>query len=283
MRILVTGATGFIGMHLVSHLVKLDHQVIVTARNEEKFRLVSWRDKVDFVKYDISDSSERINLFTFFQEPEMVIHLAWGGLPNYDKMYHIENNFPEQYSFLKNLIKNGLQNITVTGTCLEYGLQNGCLNENMISDPLNPYAMAKDFLRKSISQLQKIYSFNYKWIRLFYTYGDFQSPSSIISQLKSTIENGGSVFNMSVGDQLRDYLKVEEVVDMITNLSFNRKFSGIVNCCSGQPISVRKLVEDYLFKRKLTIKLNLGYYPYSEYEPMAFWGDTTRLKMILND
>ena len=58
---------------------------------------------------------------------------------------------------------------------------------------------------------------------------------------------------------------------------------AIVNCCSGEPISIRKLVGNYLAEKNKSIELNLGYYPYPDYEPMSFWGDATKLKTILNN
>jgi dTDP-6-deoxy-L-talose 4-dehydrogenase (NAD+) len=82
---------------------------------------------------------------------------------------------------------------------------------------------------------------------------------------------------MSGGEQLRDYLPVEEVARQIVRLAMARRDIGIVNICSGKPISVRRLVEQWLCERNWQIELKLGYYPYPDYEPMAFWGDRTRL------
>ncbi len=61
------------------------------------------------------------------------------------------------------------------------------------------------------------------------------------------------------------------------------KANGIINCCSGVPVSIRKLAENYLKKKRKNIRLNFGYYPYPDYELMAFWGDNKKLKMALED
>ena len=95
------------------------------------------------------------------------------------------------------------------------------------------------------------------------------------------MNRGDEVFNMSAGEQLRDYLPVEKVAEYIVKVATQNKVSGIINCCSGSPISIRKLVEDYLRINKKTIELNLGYFSYPPYEPMAFWGDTSKLEKIL--
>ena len=87
---------------------------------------------------------------------------------------------------------------------------------------------------------------------------------------------------MSGGEQLRDYLPVEKVAEYIVKISLQDKIGGVINCCSGEPIPIRKLVENYLIEKNKNIKLNLGYYPYPEYEPMAFWGDTNKLNKVIN-
>jgi len=165
-----------------------------------------------------------------------------------------------------------LKDLTITGTCLEYGLKNGCLTEDIKSEPTNPYALAKDTLRKFLYQLQLKSNFKLKWARVFYTYGKGQSTKSILGQLDLAISNGESIFNMSAGEQLRDYLPVEDLANQIVNLSLSNEKNGIYNCCSGVPISIRRLVEEYLLKNQKKINLNLGHYEYPDYEPLAFWG-----------
>jgi len=114
-------------------------------------------------------------------------------------------------------------------------------------------------------------------------YGKGQSPNSILSQLDRALENRETTFKMSGGEQLRDYLPVEKVAEYIVKIAMQNKVRGIINCSSSKPISIRKLVENYLEKKQKSIHLNLGYYPYPDYEPMAFWGDNKKLKMALGD
>jgi dTDP-6-deoxy-L-talose 4-dehydrogenase (NAD+) len=85
---------------------------------------------------------------------------------------------------------------------------------------------------------------------------------------------------MSGGEQERDYLPVEKVAENIVAASMQKKIDGIINCCSNNPITVKELVQQHLAKRDKQIKLNLGYYPYPDFEPMEFWGDNSKLKMI---
>ncbi len=281
MKVLVTGATGFIGRYVANELLRHEHHVIATSRNLDKARSYEWFSQVEYIPCDLNVAQE--NFFQFFQQPDLLIHLAWEGLPNYKDLFHFEKNLFPNYQFLKNMLEHGLKHIVVTGTCFEYGTQSGPLSEDMETKPDNPYALAKDCLRKFLEQLQKKIDFDLKWIRLFYMYGKGQSPNSILSQLDGALEKGETSFNMSGGEQLRDYLPVEKVAECIIKIAMQSKVKGIINCCSGVPISIRKLVENYLKEKQKNIHLNLGYYPYPDYEPMAFWGNERKMKIALED
>ncbi len=280
MKILVTGATGFTGHYVISNLLTLkNHKIIATGiETEEEIRNMDWIKEVKYFSCNLNESKQ--NYFTYFKEPDLLIHLAWQGLPNYKDLFHFEKNVHFNYNFIKNLIKNGLKNLTVIGTCLEYGMIEGKLSEEMETKPFTAYGLAKDTLRKYIEQLNKKFEFNLKWIRLFYMYGKGQNPKSIIPLLDNALDNDEEVFNMSGGEQIRDYLPVELVAEYIVRISLQTNILGIVNCCSGEPISIKTLVENHMKKRNKQIELNLGYYPYPDYVPMAFWGDNTKLQGI---
>lgn len=273
MKVLVTGATGFIGNHFVSRLLERGHVVVAVGRDETKASKLSWYKDVKFLACDIHAPDFKPTLEQF-GNPDALAHLAWPRLPNYNELFHMEENLPADYQFLRSLVDQGLKQVLVTGTCFEYGMQNGCLTEETPTIPANPYALAKDTLRKLLQSLQNKHSFSLKWARLFYMYGPGQNPNSLLAQLEHAINNGESVFNMSGGEQLRDYLPVETVALFLVSLLENTYYNGVVNICNGKPISVRRLVEEFLSKHGAEIRLELGYYPYSVNEPMAFWGSS---------
>lgn len=283
-KILVTGATGFIGKYVIEQLLLNNNcHVIATSSNSQKAQLTSWYDKVEYLPFNLKEFDANVNYYEFFNQPDLLIHLAWEGLPNYKADFHINENLPRHFIFLKNLIDHGLKDITVTGTCFEYGMQEGELSELIEPKPTNSYSIAKDTLRKKIAQLQHLDNINFKWVRLFYMYGSGQSPNSLLSQLDRSLSMNETIFNMSGGEQERDYLPVEEVAANIINIALQQTVTGIINCCSGNPIKVKDFVINYLQTKNKYIQLNLGYYPYVDYEPMSFWGNNKKLKTILNN
>jgi nucleoside-diphosphate-sugar epimerase len=276
MKIAITGASGFIGRHVLAELLKQGEEIVAVTRGDTLPAELS--RVVRTVEIDISRPTP--NCFEQLGCPEILIHLAWDGLPNYKSLHHFETELPRQYHFLKIMVESGLSSLFVTGTCFEYGMQSGSLSEEMPAKPNNPYGYAKNALRLQLEFLKSVNPFSLTWARLFYMYGQGQSSTSLFTKLKEAMVRGEKVFNMSGGEQLRDYLPVEKIARHIVRLAILQRDIGVVNICSGEPISVRKLVEQWLHENNWKIELNLGYYPYPDYEPMEFWGDSSRIDSI---
>jgi dTDP-6-deoxy-L-talose 4-dehydrogenase (NAD+) len=273
MKVAVTGASGFIGRHVLAELSKYGVDIVAITRDIA--RLQGVEETVCVVAMDLAEPEP--DCFERMGKPDVLIHLAWDGLPNYKSLHHFEKELPRQYRFLKTMIESGLPSLFVTGTCFEYGMQSGALSAGMPTKPNNPYGYAKDTLRQQLEYLKAIKPFNMTWGRLFYMYGEGQPSTSLFPKLKEAVVGGDKVFNMSGGEQLRDYLPVKEVARQIVQLAMSQRDMGAVNVCSGSPISVRRLVEQWIAENNWRIDLNLGYYPYPDYEPMAFWGEPALL------
>ena len=281
MKVLVTGATGFVGRHLVAALLARGCEIRAVARNVEIAKGMPWINDVEFVSADIHAAD--LDVVALTVGIDALAHLAWPGLPNYRALFHFEHNLMADYRFIKSAVEAGVQQVLVTGTCFEYGMQSGPLSESSAPQPSNPYGLAKHTLHLFLQNLQQELPFTLQWARLFYLHGEGQNPNSLLAALDRAIDTGEASFNMSSGEQLRDFLPIENAAGYLAAILQRHDFDGVINCASGQPVSVRSLVEQRLRERGATLNLNLGHYPYPTHEPLAFWAVTERLQQLLGE
>lgn len=267
--ILVTGASGFIGSYVLRELEAKNMNFLAMTSNPSKINSTK-----KCIVQDIHQSIESDNL-ELIKNCDSMIHLAWKGLPHYKELYHLEENLFAQYKFIKTCIQSGIRNITITGTCLEYGLREGELSTDLPTSPFTSYALAKDCLHKMLLNLQQQMDFQLKWVRLFYIYGEGQPGHTLYGQLIKASENADKTFPMSKGDQERDYLHVQSVAKYIVSVSGEEVKYKVYNCSSGKPSRVIDFVNKVIEEKKINIELNPGFYPYPEYEPKSFWGKPT--------
>ncbi|MGH8146228.1 MAG: NAD-dependent epimerase/dehydratase family protein [Rhodanobacteraceae bacterium] len=279
MRVALTGSSGFIGSYVLRDLHARGIDVIATSRSEDRFPTETEANQR--VVMDLTSPPD--NPFKSLGKPDVLIHLAWGGLPNYQSRHHVEAELPAQTAFLTSCVNHGLKRLVVTGTCYEYGLTPGELTEATPARPCTEYGTAKDLLRQKLFSLQQQFGFDLAWLRLFYLYGKGQSQRSLYSMLHAAIERGDKTFDMSGGEQIRDFLPVHEAARLIVEIALLQKPSGVCNLCSGVPVPVKQLVQSLIDAAGSKIIMNLGRLPYSLNEPMAFWGNRQRLDSFLGN
>ena len=262
----VTGASGCIGANVVTQLCAAGRDVVVLARdvNAAKKRLP--QSPLTFKNFDLSNEAIDLDV----KPNSVLIHCAWQNVREPSYLSHLEEAVGQHYSFIKEMANKGVTKIIVTGTFSEFGLQYGAMRAEDKTDPNTPYAVAKDHLHKALRCLEEMSNFELIWLRLFYVYGDGQDDKTVISQFDKALREKDESFPMSQGEQLLDYLPVEDVAKKI--LLSVRNTGGIYHVCSGEPISLRRLLERRMIEKNASIKLDLGAYPQREEDSVAIWG-----------
>jgi dTDP-6-deoxy-L-talose 4-dehydrogenase (NAD+) len=249
-------------------------------RDPDKLKNAGFEGNIEAHAFDLDDIPDG-NLWGRFDRPDVVFHLAWEGLPNYSSPHHVEENVPRHYRFLKALAESGCPKVVVTGTCAEYGNQAGALKEDAPARPCNVYALAKYVLYLMTRILYERYKTSLIWVRIFYVMGQ-RGRASLFDQLIKAIEGGKKSFDLTGGEQLRDYLSVEEVAVKLKMIAERASDSTLINLGSGRPVSIRSLVEQLVQDKGSNIELNWGALPYPEGESMAFWADARKVNSLLS-
>lgn len=274
MMVFVTGATGFIGHNLVN---ELERKKIKTLAFSRKINILNHL-KYKYIKFIALDIYKEKKIFKIYGTPKILIHLAWEGLPNYKEDFHIKKNLPNDLAFLKRAINNNIKQLIISGTCYEYGKQEGCLSENFKTIPCTNYGKAKDQLRKKIEKLREKKPFILQWMRIFYPFGSYQNMRSLLPTLNKAIKEGKKSFGITSKLVVRDFIPINTVTKFILHLIYNKKLNGVINCCSGKPQTIFKFLNNYCKKKNLKIKITPNKLPIPDHEPLKFWGSTKKMK-----
>lgn len=272
-KILVTGANGYIGRHVVSKLIDRGYNVYACDINFDK---VDKRAKR--IKASIFDST--IDIFKESGKPDICIHLAWRDGFIHNSESHIVDLY-KHYEFIKRMIDSGLKHLSVMGSMHETGYWEGAIDENTPTNPLSLYAIAKNSLRQMIEVLIKDKDIIFQWMRGFYIIGDDISSNSIFSKICKAEQAGEKRFPFTTGRNRYDFISLNEFVDQIIMCSTQEEITGIINCCSGEPIKLSEMVEEFIRKNKFNIELEYGAYPDRPYDSPGIWGDNTKINQII--
>lgn len=280
MRILITGANGYIGSHVVTELLNMGTEVIAVDIDN---RFIDKR--CQYVNYNIFQSTDK-NLYEFLGEPDACLHLAWrdGFVHNSTKHLH---DLSAHFNFLTNLISGGLRHLAVMGTMHEVGYHEGKIDENTSCNPTTLYAIAKNALRQSLtsyidgSLLGGGNCVIFKWLRGFYIYGDDERSHSIFAKITQSAKDGKTTFPFTSGRNKYDFIEVHDLAHQIAMVLMQENITGIINCCSGVPLSLSEVVERYIKEHNYNIHLQYGAFPDRPYDSPCIYGDATKINEIM--
>ena len=272
-KILVIGAGGYIGQHVVKALLDKGADVIAT-----DIRLDDVDDRATKVQKNIFEENE--NIFTEMGSPDVCLHMAWrdGFIHNSEK--HIED-LDSHYKFISNMMKGGLKQMAVMGSMHEVGYYEGAIDENTPTNPLSLYGIAKNTLRQLTFLLGKNENVIVQWIRGFYIFGDDLKNNSIFKKIVEAEQEGKTEFPFTSGKNKYDFLSIYDMADQIAEIVLQDKINGIINSCTGQPMTLAEKVESFIKENNFKIKLKYGAYPDRPYDSPGIWGDATKINEIM--
>ncbi|MBI1214408.1 MAG: NAD-dependent epimerase/dehydratase family protein [Alphaproteobacteria bacterium] len=280
MHLIVTGATGFIGRAVVRAALSRGHEVTALVRDMDKGRALLPEEDKALTLSPCADLQEA-EPDKLKREDDRLIHLAWAEVGKYTDPQNLLANLGPQFHFLKRMATAGVTHQVVAGSCLEYGKVEGALAEDAAPAPVTYYGLAKATLHDMLKLLEAGgQELELSWLRCFYVYGPGQRAQALLPQLYAAIERGDETFNMSPGDQSRDFIHVETLAHNMVAAAEQPRGLGTLNMGSGRALPVLDLVKAAVAAKGAKISLNTGYYDYPGYEPFSFRADVAKLKTI---
>jgi nucleoside-diphosphate-sugar epimerase len=276
-RVLVTGAAGFIGSHVVRVLLDADRDVGIIVRPGNPMpRLRDVADRLTVMPCELADPTTlRASLAEW--RPDACIHLAWYAEPG--KYLTAPENVPAlmaSLTLLDELIRVGCGQIVMTGTCAEYDTDVGYLREGGPTRPLTLYAASKLSLSLMAEQIAVAAGISVAWARLFYLYGPHEDERRLVPALIRALTRG-EAFPATAGEQVRDYLHVADMASALWVLA-EQRVNGTVNVCSGVPVTMRQVMETIGELVGRGDLIQFGAVPYREWDPPFICGDNRRLR-----
>tara|TARA_B110000503_G_C7128181_1_gene405628 strand:+ start:972 stop:1823 length:852 start_codon:yes stop_codon:yes gene_type:complete len=255
---LITGATGFVGKHVLRILKSKNINLTAVIRNGKEKKDIEFSS----IKNIITTNNLFLENSEWWEEKcrgiDIVIHIAWYTEPG--KYQNSTKNLEcliGSLNLAKGAIKAGVKKFVGIGTCFEYDLIEPVLSTDSPLKPSTPYADAKTALYLTLNHLLPMHNIEFNWCRLFYLFGEGEDARRLTPYLHSQLKKN-KIAELSSGKQIRDFLDVADAAKMIVEVIFGKK-TGPFNICSGIPITIRQFAEniaDEYGKRNL-LKFNV--------------------------
>ena len=278
--VLVTGASGFIGRHLVNALQKEGADIHTICRQN------NIRNNLNGVKYYIGNLTDKKFIYKTVNQvkPKKIFHLGGFTNPSRDINFleeAINVNFYGTVNLLNSLKNIDFESFVFCSTAEVYGNNPIPFEENMKPNPVSPYSISKASAEMLCNMMHNMYGHPITILRLFLIYGPGENSNRFIPKLITSLLND-KIFPMTKGEQKRDFVFVGDVVEALIKSSLSKKAKGeTINISSGIQYRIKEIadkVSNILNKKKL-IKIEM---PYRENEQWEYCGDTSKAKSILN-
>lgn len=272
MKILVTGANGYVGTGVVKQLIEDGHEVIAT-----DFMTNYIDERAELIAADLFEVEAP---FEFYGKPDAVVHLAWRDGFMHSSDAHLID-LPKHYNFIKKMIEGGIAQVAVMGSMHEIGFFEGAINENTPANPQSLYGISKNALRNAVMLLAKNNNTIFQWLRGYYIVGNTTAGCSVFSKLAQAAKEGKDKFPFTTGTNQYDFIDYEVFCEQIAAVVEQQEINGIINCCSGYPMRLKDRMEEFIKQNGYNIALEYGAFPDRPYDSKAVWGDNSKIAEIM--
>jgi nucleoside-diphosphate-sugar epimerase len=271
MRIFVTGGTGFIGSHFLEHALREGHQVTALCRPGSKPVIPLTCEPVWLEKSLDEVTSEQL------KGHDSLVHFAAQGvspqITDWNTAFDV--NVRQSLSLFANAVAAEIPHLIACGSCFEYG-KSGEFYEFIPPDaplmPIGPYAASKAAFSLAVEAMARTSSASFTIIRPFHLFGEGQHESNLWPSLRLAALSGSN-FPMTGGEQIRDYMSVEEAAGRFFEYALSsplQKTCQVINIGSGQPVSLKDFISSWWQKWNASGQLGIGEIPYRTGEVMRF-------------
>ncbi|MCI2193691.1 MAG: NAD(P)-dependent oxidoreductase [Ancrocorticia sp.] len=271
MHVLVTGANGYLGAGIVRHLCDLQCQVTAAATSFEHVDPRAIKAPGDVLSFE--------DPFAHYGRPDVVLHLAWRDGFRHQSKTHVDE-LPRHMDFIDRLVDAGLPQLAVMGSMHEVGYHEGEVDEHTPCEPLSPYGIAKNALRQYCRYRCADSDTILQWLRGFYIVGSDPRGSSIFSKLVEATNSGQTHFPFTTGRNKYDFLDYEDFCHLTVLTILQTELDGIINICSGHPLSLGERIRSFIRENDLDIELDYGAFPDRPYDSPEIWGDAAAIRSI---
>ena len=234
MKIFVTGGTGYIGKYLLKKFE--GHEVLCLSRSP----VLNLNDKkIRWITGDLQDLS-MINLELEKFEPDVAVHMAWQGLPDYSRET-CDQNVQMSLRLLAVLLKTSVKRVLVAGSGFEYGSAQGELFESMKVDADSNFAEAKLTVFDEFSRACSGANIELVWSRIFFSFGPGQRTSSLLPVVYRALINR-EIPIIKMPGAIQDFVFIDDVASALLKLGTANSVTGLFNIGSGSPSSVSQMV-----------------------------------------
>ncbi len=274
MKILVTGANGYLGQGIVSALCDLGADVVACDLSSDNI------DKR--AKAIAADMFAVEQPYEFFGKPDVLLHLAWrdGFIHNSDA--HIDD-LPKHKRFIKAFIDGGIKRLCSMGSMHEIGFYEGSIDENTPCNPQSQYGIAKNALRAICEQMCVSANIPLQWLRGYYIVGNSKFGSSIFSKITAAEAEGKADFPFTTGQNQYDFLDYDEFCNQVAAAVMQDAVCGTINICSGYPEKLCDRVERFIKENGYSIRLDYGKFPDRPYDSKAVWANDSKIRQIIKN